>query len=154
MNQWTTQEATYGRTFADTVLAALKTVPGGPLIAAAKVRLSMDPAFAPTPDNKIADFTPNEANYSGYAAGGVALTLAGTGVASPGCEVEYAAVVFTATAATPFVPNNVTGYWIDDGTNVIAAEAFGSSGPWAVAQSGDFLQLDLRLPLQLHQATI
>jgi hypothetical protein len=154
VNNYASQYVVYGRAFMETVIAAFKTVPGGALVVTGKVRLSTDPSFNPTPLSKISDLTPNEANYSGYASGGIAAVLSAPVILSPAAVATVISAFFLATTGSPFVPNNTYGYWIDDGTNVIAAERFANAGVAGFGEAGDFLALTVLLPMQLAQATV
>ncbi len=152
MNSYFGQNCVYGDEFANTVLAAYKTVPGGALIiGSSTIRLSSDPAFNPTPGTTIASLTPNEATFSGYTAPVVALSAPLN--QSPVCAGILNNVLFIATTGTPFVSGNVYGWWIDDGTNFIAGERFANGGIANFSEPGDFLDLTAVLPLQLQQAT-
>jgi hypothetical protein len=135
----------------DTVLLALKTVPGGALIVSGKARLSKDPSFAPTPDSTIASLAALEADYTGYAAGGIAVVLTTSLNLSPGCLGDLATALFEATGSA--VTNTVYGYWVDDGTSVVCGERFAGGGVVAFQVAGDFLDLTVLLPMQLIQAT-
>jgi hypothetical protein len=135
------------------VIAAFKTVPGAALIVAGKVRLSQDPSFAPTPDSTIAGLAANEADYSGYAAGGIAAVLSAPVNLSNNAQGTIISATFTAVSATPFVPNQVYGWWLDDGTNFIAGERFVNNGQAPFGAVGDFLALIVLLPGQLLQPT-
>ncbi len=154
MTNYQSQNIVYGQAFADTVMAAFKTVPGGALIAsAAKLRLSQDPSFNPSPGSTIASLASGEANYSGYTAGGLAVVQTGPVNTSPSCQAMFVPGVFVATTGSPFVPNSVTGYWIDDGTNVIMGERFAGGATATFAEAGDFLVVSVLLPEQELQAT-
>lgn len=124
------------------------------MIATAKVRLSTNPSFVPNSLATIAELAANEANYSGYTAGGVALVVGSPVNLSPTCQGAVTAVSFVATAASPYVPSNVYGYWVDDGTNVIAQEAFAGGASVGFGAPGDFLELVLELPQQGPQLTV
>jgi hypothetical protein len=154
VNSYESQQVGYGSAFADTILAALKTVPGGALIVTGKVRLSQDPAFNPTPLSVITDLTPNEANYSGYAAGGIAAILSAPLNLSTVCRGVLIPALFLDTTGSPNVTNVVYGYWIDDGTNVIAFERFANNQTANFTGTGDFLSLTILLPIQLSQGTV
>ena len=147
MNVWESDALVYGRLFIDAVLSAFKTVPAAALLATAKVRLSKDPNFGPTPESKIADFTVSECDFSGYTAGGVALVMSGPVNLSTKYEGMLADANFVAAAATPFVANSVYGYWVDDGTNVVAAERFPTGTTGTLTKPGDFLALTVILGL-------
>lgn len=133
-------------------MAAFKTVATGPLIATAKVRLTTNASFVPNPDATIAELAADEADYSGYTAGGLALVVGAPVNLSPSCQGAVTALSFIATAASPFVPAQCYGYWVDDGTNVIAQEAFPGGVAIGFGVAGDFLELVLQLPLQATQA--
>lgn len=150
MAGYSSQLITYGNAYLKTQATAQKTAPTNPLINTGKVRLTTATGFSPSGTNTIAELSPNEANFSGYTAGGLALTLTGPVNLSALCEGMIAALTFLATTASPFVPNVLTGYWVDDGTNVIAQEAFPSPGI-TISAAGDFLALLLQLPQQVNQ---
>lgn len=149
---WTAQNVVYGRDFVKTLIAALKVAPDDPLINTAKVRLSQDPTFNPSPDSTVAGLDANEATFSGYSAGGLALTV--------GVPVNLTTLIIGATTptlfvvatATPVVGNDIYGWWIDDGTNVIAGEKFPAGGAASMNLVGDFIQLDVSVGVSLYQA--
>jgi hypothetical protein len=147
LNTWQSQQPTWGSAFLDTFLAALSTRPAAALLVAPKLRLSVDPAFAPSPGMTIAALAAHETDFSGYTAGGYALTLAGPVTLTTNAVGEVASAVAVAAAAAPFIGGQITGYWVDDGTNVVLAEAFGPAGPVPIAAPGDFCQVDVRFPL-------
>ncbi len=153
MTNYTAQAIVYGRAFVNTILAALKTIPGGALVTGAKLRLSNNPSFSPTPGNVPGDFSANECAYSGYTAGGLAVTLSAPLNLSTTADGVLFAGLFVATAASPFVPDTATGWWIDDGTNVICAERFANNQTATFASPGAFLSLTALLPQQMLQAT-
>lgn len=151
MNEYTARAVVYGRTFMNTIIAALLARPGAALVVGAKVRLSKDAAFNPTPGSAIADFSAHEADYTGYAAGGVALTIGAPLNLGANVQGTQESTLFTATGST--ITNVVYGYWIDDGANVILAERFAGGATAQFAVAGDFLALDTRTPFGLLQVT-
>lgn len=151
--QFTSLNPIYGTDFLNTILAAYKTTASGPLIASAKVRLINSPTFAPTPATTIADLAAVECAYSGYAAGGIALTVGAPVNLSRTCQGAVTALQFLATAATPFVQDSAYGYWVDDGTNMIVVEMFPAGTVAPFGSAGAFLELLLQLPQQAPQAT-
>jgi hypothetical protein len=153
INTWQSKQVIWGLAFANTVLAALKTVASGALIASAKLRLSNLSTFNPTPASTIAALAANECAYSGYTAGGIAVVLTTGLILSPACQGAVTTGVFEATTASPFVPDTAYGWWIDDGTNFICGEKFGTGTYAAFAAPGNFLDLAAFLPFQLTQAT-
>lgn len=150
---WTAKNIVYGRAFLNTLLAALGAAPEDPLIDTAKVRLSGNPDFAPTPDSVPGDFTDDELDYTGYAAGGIAFTVGAPIVLGSTAVGIQTPVTFRATSADPFVPGTACGWWMDDGTNVLAAEVFPLANRLTFGQTGDYLQLDVVLPLTLALVT-
>jgi hypothetical protein len=154
MASYQAQLVTFGRAFMNTVMAALKTVPAGPLVTTAKLRLFNGPSFTPTPGMEIADLVAIECAYSGYVAGGVAVVLTAPVNLTATAQGVLFTTLFEATAATPFVPDVAWGWWIDDGTNVVAAEKFGNGFSAGFAAPGSFLNLTAVLPGQLNQAAV
>lgn len=153
MNIYTSRAVVLGRTFAGALLGAIATRPAAALIAAGKIRLSKDPAFNPTPDTTLASLTGAEANYSGYAAGGIAAVFSVVLGVTPIIAGVLANALFYATTASPFVSNNVYGYWVDDGTNICIAEKFAGGGIASFGAAGDFLDLTTIIPADLQQLT-
>jgi hypothetical protein len=152
MATYTSLNVIFGRAFLNTVVAAWKTTSSGPLIASPKVRLAINPAFLPTPSSTISDLATDEADFSGYPSGGSSITLGAAvnlGVNIQGC-VQPAS--FIASTGTPFVSNTVYGYWLDDGTNVILAEAFPPGISFTFGSPGDFLELVVAIPANAIQA--
>jgi hypothetical protein len=151
MSQYSSVEVVYGEAFVKSVLAAYKTIPGGPLVSAGKLRLTSNPSFTPTPQSDLLVLEAEESDFSGYPAGGIAVVL----TAPVNLSTVAAAVLFTglfeAAAATPFVGGTVYGYWIDDGTNMICAERFDGGVGAPFAAPGDFLNLTVILPFMLQQ---
>lgn len=153
MTNYTAQNVTFGQAFMNTIMAALKTVPSGALIATAKLRLSNSPSFAPTPASTIASLDATECAYSGYTAGGIAVSLSAPLNLSTVCQGVLTNGLFLATTASPFVPDVAYGWWIDDGTNFIAGERFSGNQSASFASPGAFLDLNALVPGQLAQAT-
>jgi hypothetical protein len=151
MAQYTSQQVAFGRVFANLLLGALKTVPGAALLATGKVRLSKDPSFSPAADTSLATLEANECDFSGYPAGGVAVSLTIGVNVTPQIQGAITSATFEAATASPFVPNQCYGYWIDDGTEMAIGEAFGSAGPIPFADVGDYLVLNAAIPEALLQ---
>lgn len=149
---YASEEVVYGRTFLSSILAAFSTRPAAALVVTPKVRLSSDINFNPTPDNTVATLAANEATFSGYTAGGIAPTFSAVLRGGPDFQQLNAPVLFEAATADPFVPGNCYGWWLDDGTNVIAAEKFANGLVASFANVGDYLALDVYLPMHSVQA--
>jgi hypothetical protein len=154
MPAYATQQAVYGTAFLNSILAAFKTVATAALVATAKVRLNINPAFNPGPGDTIAENAANEANFTGYTAGGAAVMLGSPVNLSPTCQGAIATANFAATSSGTFVSNVIHGYWIDDGTNVIFAEAFPAGVSFTFGVPGDFLELILQFPQQSNQPAV
>lgn len=154
MTNYVAQSVTLGQTFVNTILDALLTRPAGALIVTGKLRLSKDPSLVITPQSTRAALAANEADYSGYTAGGIAAVVSAPVNLSNNAHGVLVQGLFEATTATPFVSANVTGWWIDDGTNLIAGERFSGNQIAAFAAVGAYLSLTAMVPLQLIQGTI
>jgi len=100
--------------------------------------------FSPTPQMVIGDFT--EATFGGYATV-VAVVWLGPVNLTPTKYGMQVTVNFLATDPIG-ASENVTGYFLTDsvGTEIRAAEEFDTVVPFA--EGGDFLSLDLILPLE------
>jgi hypothetical protein len=151
---YVSQSVGYGSAFADTVQAALKTRAAAALVATPKIRLSSNSNFNPTPQSSIATLSASEAAFSGYPAGGASGTVSDPVNLSTMAVGVLMSATFVATTAAPFVEGTCYGYWVDDGTNVIAYERFAGGIQVTFGVPGDFLQLDIELPMQLLQATV
>lgn len=141
---WKTQKATYSRALIDALLEALSTVPGAALLATPKIMLWTDgPAI--TPDWDPAAYT--EPTFHGYAAAAVTLSVATVNIGGTD-QARVASVVFAATAGGA-IADNVNGYALVDTTKAIPylIERFPSG--FSFGQVGDFLQLDLIVPLPM-----
>ena len=132
------------RHFANAVVSAYLTRPAGALIVTPGVHLMATSPGVITADTPLADLVAVEANFSGYAT--ATPTFSGPGNYNLRTQVAYTNVTFTATTASPFVSNNIYGYWLDDGTNLILAELFTNPTPLPIAKVGDFLDLSLFVP--------
>jgi hypothetical protein len=139
----------YNKTFLDAVLAAELTVPGGALIPTPTVMLFNLATLNPAPDTLIATFTANKCTFSGYA--DQALTLAGPRNTGPQSLGNIGNVIFSATAATPFVPDTAYGWAILSGGDWIAAGKFDAPFVVPFQAAGDFLSLLVQLFLQEYQ---
>jgi len=153
VSSYASQSVVFGQTFANTVVAAWKTVALAPLIATPKVRLVNSPSFTINPQTTIAELAAVECNYSGYAAGGIALVVGSPVNLSNAAQGAVTGLQFVSTTATPYVGATAFGYWIDDGTNLIAGEMFAGGFSADFGSAGSFLELILQLPIQLNQAT-
>lgn len=154
MSSVVTQSVVFGRAFADAIIAGLSTLAGTALLATAKLRLSHDPAYNPLPDTLLADLEAQEALYSGYPAGGVAVALSAPLNVAVGIEGAVQSHLWIATNASPFVGDSITGWWIDNGTDMLLASPFGDLGPVSIGLAGDFLNLLGVLPVGMYQPTV
>ena len=151
MKNYTSLAVVYGRAFVPKWMSALIAPVTAGILATAKLRLSKDPQFNPTPDSTIAQLAAMEADFSGYAPGGKALTLNAYVNSSGGADSYYAQVIFNAAVATPQVSNTITGYWIDDATEFCVGERFAAGQSAAIDILGDYLGLTVLDPMQFNQ---
>jgi hypothetical protein len=133
---------TYPRTLLNALLATLGARPAGALLTTPTIELYTAGPI-PTIDSARADFT--VADFSGYAP---ATITPGTAVnITLQSQALVISITFTATTGSPFVPNALVGYMLTDG----AAAYYGAmnfQAPVNITQAGDFLQLDVVLPLE------
>jgi hypothetical protein len=147
VNVYESKSIVYGRAFLIEMLGAIPARPATALVAAGKLRLSQDPSFNPTTDSSLASLVSGEANYTGYTPGGYAVTFGGP--VSVDSQTDGLLVAQTFLAGGPFVsPSNaVTGWWIDDGTIMVAGERFANGQTAAFGSATDWLDLTVLLPL-------
>lgn len=143
-----------GRAFAATILDALAAAPLAELIDTGKIRLSKDSSFNPTPDSTRAALATNEADFSGYTAGGYACVLSANVRLGVNIVGKTAPALPICATATPLVVCNVYGYWVDDGTNVIVAEKFPEGMVAGFNAVGDYLDLLVAFPVMLLQVAL
>jgi hypothetical protein len=153
MPSYVAQNVQYSRAFMNTVMSAFKTVPGGALVATGKLRLFNSSTFTPTPGMVLADLTAIETLYSGYTAGGIAVVLSAPVNLGTQSQGVLFTTLFEAVTATPFVADVSYGWWIDDGTNVVAAERFAAGASFGFGSPGAYLVLTAILPGAMLQLT-
>jgi len=141
------------REFAVKMLGRIATGNAAAIVVSGKIRLSKDPAFAPAQGQTRAGLAAMEADYTGYAAGGIAAVFSATLNQRLGVVAVVAPALFLATAADPQVAATVTGWWIDDGTDLVCAERFAAGVTRPFVVPGDYLALDCPIPLMLAVAT-
>lgn len=151
MASYYSQSVVFGSDFMATVLDALSAAPEVALIVTPKVRLSQSPTFNPVPTMTRAGLAADEADFSGYTAGGYTPTLSANVVLQSGVVGKVANVLPVMATADPLVQNSVYGWWLDDGANVICAERFADGLIVQFAEVGDFLDLLIAVPMQLTQ---
>jgi hypothetical protein len=148
MAERTSDTVVYGRTWLAAALTAWTTVPVAVPLDTANIHLMGAAGFLPTADTTLDALTAVEAAYTGYGPDSpgfsAPVSLVGGGLGLP------ALASFLATAPTPpdpFVPDTITGWWVDDTTNVIAAGTF---TPAQIAVATDWLLLILLLPIEFR----
>jgi len=109
-------------------ITATVTNPGGELrTQGASFRL-FTTNYTPTVNSDLAALVAIEADFDGYAAKTLTMTLGYV----DGTSVPYAqSQLLSFVKAAGVTVNDVTGWWIDDGTNVIAAGKFNVTVPMA-----------------------
>lgn len=143
---YTPKTPRWKRTFVDTMLAALSTVPGGALIGATpKVHLWTG-IIAFDSNTALSVFTGAECSFTGYTAPALGTLV---GPVNPFTDIRAmlgtASFIMTGTTTT----QNASGYWVDAGATPdwIVAEAFTTPLPFGAI--GDFLDLDLLFSIAL-----
>lgn len=143
---WKTNVAVLSTYMRNAMLKALSVNPAAALWSAPKVHLSKDPSFNPGPTDTNATLAPQEATFTGYTAQVPVFTVpVNLDIHSQGLITT---VVFQSTGSA--IVNTITGYWADDGTNLFVAESR-LADAIAVASAGDFVQVDLALPIFFTQ---
>lgn len=134
---------TRGRVWLNTLLATLKTRPAAALLATGKLRLLKSRVVSIAPDVTLAALAAEEADYTDYPVGGFAF-LGNDPVnyndLGQGYVLQH---TFLVTSATPAIGNDIAGYWIDDGTNMVLGEYFGIGADVPMQVQGDYLELNL-----------
>ncbi len=151
MPAWNSQNVVYGAAFVETVLAAYKALTAVALVASGKIRLSKLPGFNPQPGATVASLEANEADFTGYTGGGYTCTLSAQVNVGVNIVGLTAAALPIAGTADPQVQNVIYGWWLDDGTNMVAAEAFPTGTTFAFNSPGDYLDLEIVLPFMFNQ---
>jgi hypothetical protein len=126
------------------VAGAVVSTGGGPLSVVA-LRLSTATPFNPAPGSTIGDLAVHEATFSGYEITYQPGSDLGQVTLSQFTAGALARKLFVAEEASPFVANNLTGYWIDNGGIPTQWEAFPPPGI-PISGPGDFLDLLVGIP--------
>lgn len=125
---------------AEAILAALSLRPSAALLATPTVHLYTAGPSPITPQATPGEFT--EATFSGYSAVSMGTLLGPILLPGPDGYGVHVACDFLATPASPFVPNTIVGYWVDNGsTTYYYGEAFPT--PIGIAVPTDFISLEL-----------
>jgi hypothetical protein len=146
---WKTKSAVLSQYTRNAQLSALVTRPAGAIVGNPHVNLTHDPAFNPTPTTTLAALVAQVASFSGYVPV-VPVPVAPVNL-DPATQGMIWSAVFEATVASPFVGDTITGYWEDDGTNMVLAEAFGVGNSIPIAAPNDYVQIDGIYPLASPQ---
>lgn len=136
-----TAKLTYAQALLDAMLGGLDVVPGTAFLVTPKIELFAG-ATPVTPTSAWADFT--KATFHGYAVASVTLNAPGNLVG--GDQARTATVFFHATSGGSLGPQQIDGYILSDGAAIFyGGELFQT--PVQIAAVGDFLQVDVILPL-------
>lgn len=130
------------------ILAGFAAIPTAAFGATGKLRLSTDTNFTASDTVLPAELADFEADYTGYTAGGVSVVW--TSIVNPATSGKAIRFdhLFTATepvAPAVFVPNTVFGWWIDDGSVVLAMERLSLPAGAGLGVPGDYLALGVLL---------
>jgi hypothetical protein len=147
---YTARSFTYSQAFAQAIVAAYLARPAAALIAAPDVHLFKANTISPTPQSVAADFAAGEADYTGYAL--TSPTLTGPANLSTQIEGAVTSTTFLISAGPVTVTNVIGGYWIQQGSVVVGYEVFVSGQTQTMAAIGDYIALNLALPVMEFQS--
>lgn len=127
-----------------TMLAALSARPAAALLSTPTVHLfTGNPVI--NPQTVLATLTALEATFTGYAAAALP-ALAGP-INLPGATYGMHGEVDFIGGGSFSTPNTITGYYVTDTGNTILYGAEMLTTPVAIAHTGDYLSIDVILPL-------
>lgn len=121
------------------------------LIVTPKLALIGSPTLSLTPDLTKADIDVEQAVFSGYTAGGSAVTLTSPGIVrqGPGIQLLAGNVTWVLTTADPLVTGTIYGAYLWDATfGLIACGYFDE--PVVLGAVGDYLDLFAGVPVVLQ----
>jgi hypothetical protein len=147
---YTSTNLVYNDNLANAMVNAFGTRPGAALLASPTVMLYNLPGYNPTPGDSLSTLTAVECDFAGYSR--QSLTL--TSPVNLGAYVKGAigTVTFQCTATSGGVNSTATGYALISAGLLQAVEQFSSVDNVPFAQSGDFLVLNMELPMQEYQS--
>jgi hypothetical protein len=152
MAERTSETVIYGRTWLAAAMTAWTTAPMAPPLDTSNIHLMGAAGFTPTADTTLDALTAVEAAYTGYGPDSpgfsAPVSLIGGGLGLPAIASFLAAAP---TPPDPFVGDIVTGWWVDDTTNVIAGGTF---APVPIAVATDWLLLVLLLPIEFQHTRV
>lgn len=140
---WKTKKATYSRGLVGALLGALSAIPGAVLLATPKIVLWTDGPTI-TPDFDPAAYT--APTFNGYAP--QAVTLSGVVNIGGSDQARLEGVDFIATSGGT-ISDTCNGYILVDTTLAIGYMIERFDTPISFGAVGDFLELDLILPLPM-----
>jgi len=144
---WQTKSFVFLRSLVAAFLGALITRPAGALTTTMTVFLFTD-GPAPGTSTDITDYTLG--GSSGYVA--VAPTFSGVINLANGNIGILGSALFVGDDTDPFVPATYLGYLVTNGTTTIyGGESFDE--PMGIGADGDFIEVDVVVPLPLNVAT-
>jgi len=150
MPYYRAKNPTWNNTILDGLLAALTARPATAIAPAMTVALYTAPGLSVSPTSVLADFTVSEAAYTGYAR--LTPTFVGPVHTSQDVEAAVASVLFELVGTGTPVGANITGYVVITGSDWVVAETFADGEEINLGTFGDFLSLDLVLPLTGYQS--
>jgi len=144
-----TSEVVYTEEFSRIVAAAFKTNPAAALLVTPMARLIQDDSFVPTPATTLVQAEAVEADFTDYAE--KAMTLVEPANVGPDVEGCISTVSWNMTTDPVVVDNIVYGYFIEADGVLVCCEMFAEGQSVSMAQVGDFLVLNLSLPVRDYQ---
>lgn len=136
-----------GRTFVNKVLNHLTGSDTTSMTLTPTLHLIGATGLSVNEDTTLAALAAVEATFSGY--GAATPTLSGPVNPGPHTQGLIADALFVGNSTTTFTPDTITGYWVQSGTMLIEAESFPSGQGVPIGQNGDFLSLEVILPVHL-----
>jgi len=142
----------YSEEFMRKVVAAFKTDPAAALAPNLMCRLIKQLAFNPTPASVEADFVAVEADFTDYVEKAVTLIEP----ANVGADVEgaIATVNYNMVTDPVVVENTVYGYFLESDGVIVCSEMFAEGQSVNMANVGDYLTMNLILPIQDYQSVL
>lgn len=151
MAEYTTKSIIYSQAFCEAMAGAWTAAPEDPLMDAATLHLIKDPDAGPTPQFDAAAFAAVEADYTGYSGADKDLELVVPANLSSQVSGGAAAKTFNISTGPVTTGNSIYGYWVESAGVVVGYEMFDSAGPFSMGSVGDFLILDILLPMMEYQ---
>jgi hypothetical protein len=148
---YSSQTVVLNNVLTDKLLACLTGTLTAGVCATATVGLFNSSGIAPMPSDALAVYTAATPTFSGYAT--KTFVPSGAVNLSNSCQGVIGNVTFTQATSTAPLGDTVYGYFVQSGANLLWAERFASGAALPLVNAGDFVELNVALPLQSVQKT-